>query len=150
MTQSPPFNRTKCACRDCVACCKRQPGPLIPGDYERIQKHLGAADAQMRSLFWASPGSLVKNILTNRVYRIGTITPRMRKGRCVFLDEDDRCKIHEVAPFGCAYFDTHMSDFTALPRSSWLAEQNKNADYQALRNTLPYATSYKPTRYKNL
>lgn len=39
---------------------------------------------------------------------IGSITPRSQGGRCVFLDEQDRCRIHAVAPFGCAYYDTHM------------------------------------------
>lgn len=141
------FTRTKCACERCVQCCKRQPGPLAPGDFERIQKHLGATDEEMRQLFWASPGCLVKSLRTGRTLRVGTITPRYRKGRCVFLDENDRCKIHEVAPFGCAYFDTHMG-WEGHERGEWLARaQQESAEYQALRNSLPYATHYKPQRY---
>jgi Fe-S-cluster containining protein len=147
MIDRSSFTRTKCACRDCVACCKRQPGPLAPGDYERIQKHLGATDAEMRSRFWASPGALIKELITGKVHRVGTITPRMRRGRCVFLDDNDRCSIHEVAPFGCAYFDPHMTPLTAHPRSIWLARVTDDPDYQALRDTLPYATSYKPSGY---
>lgn len=141
------FTRTKCACAGCKACCKRQPGPLAAGDYERIQKHLRASDAEMRSRFWASPGSLVKDLATSETRRIGSITPRYHKGKCVFLTDDDKCSIHEVAPFGCSHFDTHMDAMTAMPRSVWLAQSCDTPDYQKLRDALPYATHYKPQRY---
>jgi Fe-S-cluster containining protein len=145
---NPPFTRTVCACTACTQCCKRQPGPLAAGDYERIQAYLGISDEAMTKLFCASPGALVMNQLSGVVRRIGTITPQKRKGQCVFLDENDRCKIHAVAPFGCAYFDTHMSAATAQPRSVWLAHTQETEEYQALRNKLPYAThKVKPSRY---
>jgi Uncharacterised protein family (UPF0153). len=143
-----PFVRTECSCSECVKCCKRQPGPLAPGDFERIQKHLGASDEEMREKFWASPGCMVKDAF-GVTARIGTITPRYdrRKKRCVFLDDNDRCTIHSVAPFGCAYFDTHQSSVTAMPRSVWLARQQMDPDYQRLRDSLPYATHHKPVKY---
>lgn len=148
MTPPTNFTRTKCCCDACVKCCKRQPGPLMPGDLERIAEHRGETVEQAKENFWASPGSLVKNTATGEVERIGTITPKYRKGRCVFLNENDRCSIHEVAPFGCAYFDTHMTDLTAMPRSVWLAIATRDPAYQQQRNTLPYATHYKPSRYR--
>ena len=140
------FERTTCGCPDCVACCKRQPGPLAPGDFERIAAHLGEDRATAKLQFWASPGALVQS--RGVQFRIGTITPRMVRGRCVFLDEHDRCSIHAVAPFGCAMFDTHMATREAAKRGGWLVEQQAgDEDYQALRNELPFATSYKPTGY---
>lgn len=149
--QQPPwqFERTKCACSKCVQCCKRQPGPLAPRDFKRIAAFLGEDEITARQHFWASPGSIVKDWQGN-VMRIGTITPRFdrRKGRCVFLGDDDRCKIHEVAPFGCAYFDTHMNEIEAQARSSWLAgQQQRSEEYQDLRAQLPYALHHKPLRY---
>jgi len=145
---NPPFKRTTCACKECTACCKRQPGPLAPGDSERIQEHLGVTDEEMTKLFCASPGALVMDY-AGHVRRVGTITPQKRKGRCVFLDENDRCKIHAVAPYGCAYFDTHMGVAEAQPRSQWLVrDQEASPEYKALRNRLPYAASYKPTGFK--
>jgi Fe-S-cluster containining protein len=141
------FNRTTCACKNCTACCRRQPGSLIPGDLERIARHLQIPQSEAEKYFWASPGSLVRDTSTGRVHRIGSITPRFRKGRCVFLDENDRCSIHPVAPFGCSHFDTHMSPVTAHPRSVFLAQSHLDAEYQALRDRLPYATHYKPNRY---
>jgi Fe-S-cluster containining protein len=148
MTDSPPFARTKCACKECVACCKRQPGPLAPGDFERIAAFLGEDREAAKQHFWASPGAMVKDSMTGQVRRIGSITPRMRRGRCVFLTDDDRCSIHEVAPFGCAYFDPHQSYVTAHPRSIWLVRQTMaDPEHRKLRDELPYATSYKPARY---
>jgi Fe-S-cluster containining protein len=143
---TPPFPRTSCSCVECIRCCKRQPGPLVEGDFERIQAHLGVDDAEMRKLFCASPGALVK-LAEGSVHRVGSIVPRMTRGRCVFLDENDRCKIHAVAPFGCAFFDTHMSAVTAHPRSIWMVRQNLTEKFRKLRDSLPYAMTYKPARY---
>jgi len=147
-----PFVRTTCDCKTCVRCCKDQPGPLIPGDFERIAEHLGETPEEAKEHFWASPGALVKDSATGQVIRVGTITPKRvkteRGRRCVFLDENDRCRVHGVAPFGCAYFDTHMSNETAHKRGIWaVLRQMNDAAYQALRNALPYATSYKPNGY---
>ena len=143
----PPFERTTCACPECVNCCYRQPGPLVPGDFERIQAHLGVDDAGMRKLFWKSPGALVMNALTRQTRRIGTITPKRVAGKCVFLDGNERCTIHEVAPAGCRYFDTHMSGAEGQDRGQWMARQQNDVDYQKLRDTLPVAQSYNPRRY---
>lgn len=142
------FARTSCACKGCIACCKRQPGPLAPGDLERIADFLGAPVDDVKGLFWASPGALVKNGYGD-TKRIGTITPRFdrRLKRCVFLDDKDHCKIHPVAPFGCSHFDVHMSWTEAHERSVWLAARQMDADYQKLRNTLPYAQHHKPAKY---
>lgn len=141
------FVRTTCACSECVACCKRQPGPLAPGEFERIAEFLGEDRETAKRHFCASPGALVMDTSTGRQFRIGTITPRMERKRCVFLDEQDRCRIHAVAPFGCAMFDTHMSAAEGRRRGSWLAAEQQDDGYQALRRELPFATSYKPTGY---
>jgi Fe-S-cluster containining protein len=141
------FNRTTCACQQCTKCCKRQPGALAAGDLERIARHLQISPAEAEKYFWASPGALVRDTSTGRVHRIGSVTPQMRRGRCVFLDDNDRCSIHPVAPFGCSMFDTHMSPATAHPRSVFLAQTHLDEEYQALRRRLPYARSYKPNRY---
>jgi Fe-S-cluster containining protein len=84
---------------------------------------------------------------TMQVRRIGSITPRMRHSRCVFLDKNDRCSIHPVAPFGCSHFDTHMPHSVAHPRSVWLALSTEDPAYKLLRKALPYAASYKPQSY---
>jgi Fe-S-cluster containining protein len=143
----PPFERTTCDCKQCIQCCKDQPGPLMPGDFERIAAHLGETPEQARVHFWASPGALMANIATGVQYRIGSITPRRVNGRCVFLDTENRCSIHSVAPFGCAYFDTHMNGAEGYRRGMWLWQLIQiSTAYKALRDLLPFATSYKPRR----
>jgi len=139
---SIPFKRTTCACAECVQCCKDQPGCLIPGDALRIAEFL---NSPVHHLLWASPGAKAMNLSTGEIISIPTITPRMKDGRCVFLDENDRCKIHPVAPFGCAYADTHMSREYGQKLSLWAMRLVKDSkDYQEFRATLPRATSYKP------
>lgn len=132
------FERTTCACKRCVDCCKAQPGPLAPGDYERIIELTGLHPEEARLMFWASPGSLVADSRTGRQRLVGTITPQMVRGRCVFLQPDDRCGIHAVSPFGCAMFDMHQPPSAWRPRSLWLVQAiDADSDYQRLRATLP-------------
>ena len=139
------FGRTTCGCAACVACCKEQPGPLAPGDFERIAAYLGRAVADTLDLFWASPGAVVANSRTGRRWRVPTITPRLRAGRCVFLGSDDRCAVHPVAPFGCAYVDTHMASAEWAPPAQWLYTViETDATYQAFRRMLTPATSWRP------
>lgn len=150
----PPFQRTKCGCSQCVACCKRQPAALIMRDVNRIVAFIAErqqcsaeiAFERFKAQVWASPGSLVKDLITGVTRRIGTITPRWdhKRKRCVFLSDDDRCTIHRVAPFGCSHFDTHMGFDEGNERSCWAVKQHTDPEYQALRNQLPMATHYKP------
>lgn len=142
-----PFPRTTCSCAECIRCCHEQPGSLAPGELEAIAAYLQLPVRVAALKFWASPGALVGNTRTRQTYRIGTITPRMRDGKCVFLDAADRCTIHPVAPAGCAIFDTHMSAEAAQPISIWLATAQTEPGYQSLRRTLQVATRSKPRAY---
>ena len=145
---SGPFERPPaCSCPDCVRCCYDQPGSLAAGDLEAIADHLGLPVRVAALRFWASPGALLGDSRTGQAFRVGSITPRRVRGRCTFLDEQDRCTIHAVAPFGCSHFDTHMTAAEGQPRSLWLARSQMDAAYQSLRRTLPAAASYQPRGY---
>lgn len=147
---APPFARTTCDCPDCVRCCTEQPGSLAAGELEQIAGYLNLTVREALSKFWASPGATVLNLATRQLSKIGTITPKLIRGRCVFLTptaEGDRCAIHPVAPFGCRMFDTHMSAREAQPRSQWLGKSQRSPEYQSLRRTLPVATSHRPRGY---
>lgn len=130
------FGRTVCACADCAAHCTQQPGPLALGDLERIAAFLGLDVAAAAGFFWASPGALVGDRRTGRVFRVGTITPRLAEGRCVFFTDAGRCQIHAAAPFGCSHFDAHMSEPDAQARAVWLVQQQLTDAYQQTRATL--------------
>lgn len=142
-----PYSRTTCSCATCIQCCKEQPGPLVPGDFERIRDHLGLTDTEARAYFWSSPGSLVMDTSTGRQSWIRSITPKYVRGRCVFLDAEDRCRVHAVAPAGCAIFDTHQTREVAHTRMLWCVKEQLQPGYQELRKSLDVATHSKPRGY---
>jgi Fe-S-cluster containining protein len=54
-----------------------------------------------------------------QIRRIRTLAPARRQdGACLFLDEEQRCRIHSVSPYGCSHFDAHQTDEEANLRSS--------------------------------
>jgi hypothetical protein len=113
------FFRTVCACAGCVLNCRHLPGYLVPADLERIRLEVVANEDLMdwaRKHLLASPGAKVAQ--GGRIYRIPTVVPARRPdGACTFLTAEERCAIHAVAPFGCAFFDMHMADVEADRRS---------------------------------
>jgi len=137
----PPFKRTECGCTACVAFCAR-PGHLIPGDIFAIADAL-MADGRIQTkqgvfdFLQASKGAVVGEQATGKLFRIGTIVPKTVDGRCVFLTDENRCSIHAVAPFGCAFFDDHMSQLEGTARSMWgLRQIARTPGYEALRQKL--------------
>jgi hypothetical protein len=109
------FQRTECACENCVQFCFNLPGYLIPADLEVISAHLGYDDLIRFAVenLVASPGALV--CVDGAIMQIRTLTPnRTPDGACKFL-HDNRCAIHAQAPFACAFFhggqDRREADF---------------------------------------
>lgn len=104
------FARTVCDCGECTINCHYIPGYLIPADLNRIAEHLVCSDSIEFALEYllASPGATVLD--RGQVRQIPTLVPARRSdGACIFLDEQNRCRVHEVSPFGCAFFDAHQS-----------------------------------------
>lgn len=136
-TTRPPFARSICACDADRAFCKRQPAHLIPSDIDRIAARL--PDVNPAEYLCASKGAVIMDVVTTTLIRIPTITPASDDtGRCVFLTADERCAIHDVAPFGCAYFSVHENHEDGTRRSLWgLKEIMRAPAYQQLRDTLP-------------
>jgi hypothetical protein len=114
------FERTRCACPECTRCCHHILGYLMPADLPRIAAfHRPGLDLFVwaRLFLLASPGALVAR--KGVVYRIPTLVPARRPdGACIFLTEADSCSIHPAAPYGCAFFDAHMTAAQADHRSS--------------------------------
>lgn len=108
-------HRTKCACRDCSIPCEHMPGMLVPEDLQPIYQATKTdgehfMDWASRCLL-ASPGALVGSVAAGTTFRIPTIVPARQPGssRCTFLADDGKCTIHEVAPYGCAFANSHMT-----------------------------------------
>ena len=114
------FERTVCACEQCTGYCRHVPGYLVPSDLARLRYHCGGADTFDKwagQHLLASPGALVMR--NGALARIPTLVPARRDyGACIFLSADSSCSIHPIAPFGCAFFDSHQEGDEADRRSS--------------------------------
>lgn len=92
------FQRTRCGCDFCTAPCKHVPGGLDPADLAQLcpegQDIFAWAEQHLRAL-------------TNKPYP--TLVPaRAHNGHCHWFF-DGQCAVHENSPYGCAFFDAHMS-----------------------------------------
>lgn len=93
------FLRTACACELCKVHCRHLPGALDPSDLSRLcppdQDPFPWAEQHLRAL-------------TDKPYP--TLVPvRQPNGHCHWYF-DGRCAVHDVAPYGCAFFDPHMAE----------------------------------------
>jgi hypothetical protein len=118
----PPFARPVCACPADVALCRTWPGQLIPSDVEQLGAACtatGRLDAPERIFTLLAPSRGAVVLAGGGPARVPTLVPRMEAGRCVFLDAADRCTVHAVAPFGCAFFDVHLAAAEGHRRADW-------------------------------
>lgn len=140
------MSRKSCTCDKCVAACLAMPGYLVPGDLRNIP----AGDLA------ASEGALV--VYRGQITAIPTIVPLQQdNGRCVFLDDNDRCTIHAVAPWGCRKFnvcETVETPQTIRDKQLGLRlvfeDMLEQGPYQALRQTLPSARPLQDRRTRLL
>jgi hypothetical protein len=106
MTERMEFGakRTVCACDECVRNCRFIPGYLIPSDLTRMIPAGVVPTEWAEGRLLASPGALV--LKGGRSFRIHTLVPATKAdGSCIHLGAGNRCEIHAIAPFGCAFFD---------------------------------------------
>jgi hypothetical protein len=77
---------------------------LVPADLERmVPPGLNPFDWAQDNLR-ASPGALV--VADGKPRRIGTLVPAVKaNGECINLTNGGGCAIHDISPFGCAFFD---------------------------------------------
>jgi transposase len=92
------FQRTECPCPFCRVPCRHMPGSLCPSDLARL------CPAGQDVFAWAEQHL---RALADRPFP--TLVPaRQANGHCHWLHEG-RCTVHEAAPYGCAFFDSHMT-----------------------------------------
>lgn len=105
--------------------CKFIPGMLVPADLDRMARAMGFDDTKAWAMehLLASPGATMMRIDSKtgkgETYRVPTLVPA-RKGEhrhCMHFDENGRCNVHAVAPFGCAFFDGTQSEEEHQKRS---------------------------------
>jgi Fe-S-cluster containining protein len=113
------FERTYGTSDEDILNCKHMPSFLVPADLDRMSAAAGFMNCfefGMQFLL-ASPGALV--VYKGSQMRIRTLVParNLGTGYCRWLSKDCRCKIHEHAPFGCAFFDATMGIAESQERS---------------------------------
>lgn len=105
---------TECSCAECTKVCYTMPGYLLETDIDRIWKKV--APQMTRSQFITSylkPGRGARLVEGRpddiQFVQYQTMVPaRTSDGKhCIFL-KDNKCTIHDVSPFGCAFYDSHM------------------------------------------
>lgn len=130
------FERTACACASCSIYCRSMPGMLAPSDLARLTRHLGYGEGPEAELRFgldhlaASPGALV--IANGQLMRIHTLVPNLTAKGCHWLDQQGKCSIHAVAPFGCAFYGSHMASGEGSARTAAALEEIVNADQHVL------------------
>jgi len=135
------FHRTVSANAEDVLCCKYMPSYLVPSDISRLCDRFGCNPLQLaKSHLLASPGAEISKDGVRQ--RLRTLVPdRNSVGHCEFL-HDGKCAIHGDSPYGCAFFDSEMSDQEASLRTSaglqaiWDAWQDEDSDYALLWDLL--------------
>ena len=108
------FRRTVCGCDLCRAPCRHMPGSLDIGDLPRL------CPAGQNVLVWAEEHL---RALTDKPFP--TLVPaRQTNGHCHWLYEG-KCAVHEVSPYGCAFFDSHMDGAEVKHRSAATVEARR-------------------------
>jgi hypothetical protein len=105
------------------------PGYLLPSDLERIIPPFVDSFTWAQDNLLASPGALLMDSRTLKTFRVGTLVPAVKAdGSCIHLTADNRCDIHEISPFGCAFFDCSTDARGNLLRDSFYLIQEAQAD----------------------
>jgi hypothetical protein len=96
----------------------------------------------------ASPGALVAK--DGEMFRIPTLVPTVQlNGACINLTEDNKCRIHDVAPFGCSFFDcgsgrgSSLLDVESLNRQGLITVYEAGQDIRTLYTQLHIHLEYK-------
>jgi len=100
----PAFARgVRFGCTACGKCCTKLKGdlPLTHDDVVRVSAHLKLSVRAFVAKYCRHVVDVVRT--SGRTVRMPSIELRVPpSGRCVFLDDTDRCSIHEAKPFICS------------------------------------------------
>ena len=120
------LERKTCDCELCKINCCFMPGCLSPLDLRRMQEWDAVPENLPDQLKWAetrllaSPGGLA--VKSGRLFRIPTLVPATKaNGTCIHFTNEEKCAIHPVAPFGCAYFDHNSGPATTRDIYEYMA-----------------------------
>ncbi len=86
-----------CSCNSCRSGCRHGSGSLAEGDIKNISKFLKITEEELKSRFLEEKELFNKRILKPRLVK----NENKPYGQCVFYDEKEGCRIHDVKPLEC-------------------------------------------------
>lgn len=97
----PKLKETSCTCEECVNMCKKRPCWGTPQEIENLIE-MGLSGRLMRD-YWVGKFKEgeegdIDIISPAIVGHCGTNAPSWPKGRCTFLNGDNRCEIYKFRP----------------------------------------------------
>lgn len=118
-----------CICQECVSACHNDPGRLVPDDVRKLSRRLGISERDLENDYLvrvpvAIGGQTVHALAPAKkrgrrfVAAPGTAAPdyyAKEPGQCIFLDDNDRCSVHEAKPFECAAYLGCRDTFLGKP-----------------------------------
>lgn len=143
MTALPVIGtQESCSCDQCVTSCFHKPGWFLPGEAELAAELL---DMDLQEFFneylgvdwmglshdWDEDTFILAP--SHRNMKAGNMYPAQPEGQCIFLTDDNRCRIHEAKPFQCFSF-LHNEDTgdppAGRPLNKYTAENWKDCQGQ--------------------
>ena len=126
-----------CNCRGCVSACRNDPGRLVPDDVRKLSRLLGISARDLQNDYLVrvsvannghSAHALAPAKIKGRrfVAAPGTTAPdyyAKEAGRCIFLDDHDRCSVHEAKPFECRAYMGCRDTFLGKPYRATSVEE---------------------------
>jgi hypothetical protein len=94
------FERSACGCERCAVFCRYMPGYLIPSDLERL------IPPEADALAWAKVH--LRAVMPGPGGMPNLVPAQKRNGHCHWYEEG-KCLVWQNSPYGCAFFDQHMS-----------------------------------------
>jgi Fe-S-cluster containining protein len=126
-----------CSCKECISACLNDPGRLVPGDIPKLSRHLKVPESDLENEYLIrvpvrSNGQTVYALAPVKkkgrrfIAKPGSIAPDYyaeEKGRCIFLDDTNRCSVHEAKPFECGAYMGCRNTFLGKPYRAKTVEE---------------------------
>jgi Fe-S-cluster containining protein len=118
-----------CNCNECISACLNDPGRLVPEDLSRLSISLKISINDLEKKYLIRVPVTVNGHIVYALAPVkkkgrrfiaepGTIAPdyyASEKGRCIFLDDNCHCAVHEAKPFECGAYMGCRNTFLGKP-----------------------------------
>lgn len=126
-----------CSCDKCKSACRHKPGWFLPEEIERAANYLGISVQKLFGDYlgvdwWEGADPIFVLAPATQSMDPGTTYPYVPAGKCIFLDKNELCIIHEVKPHECREHDHMEKHSNATKRHREVAEAWEKEEHQEL------------------